>query len=101
MVLPESSTPSHRSPVPPSGVQLAVRLRDVASLREQERHRVLRRADRVGLRRVHDHDPSAGRGLDVDVVDADAGAGDHLQTRRRLRGPRPSPRVALRITSAS
>ena len=84
MVLPASSTPSHRSRSHRPAWSSRVRLRDVASLREQERHRVLGRADRVGLRRVHDHDPAAGGGLDVDVVDADAGAGDHLEARRRL-----------------
>ena len=68
--------------VPTSGVELAVRLGDVPSLREEQRHRVLRRADRVRLRRVHDHHATARGGLDVDVVDADAGTRHHLQVGR-------------------
>ena len=53
-----------------------MRLRDVASLREQQRQRVLGRGQHVGLRRVHHHHAAPRRRLDVDVVEADAGAAD-------------------------
>jgi hypothetical protein len=66
-----------------------VRLRHVARLGEDERHRVLGRRDDVGLRRVDDHDALARRGFDVDVVEADAGAPDDDEAdarRQHVRG---------------
>ena len=56
-------------------------LRGVARLGEQQRHRLLGRADDVGLRSVHDHHPAPRGGIDVDVVESDAGAGHHLEVR--------------------
>jgi len=56
-----------------------VRLRDAPSLGEQQSHRLLGRADDVGLGRVHDHHPPSCGGLDVDVIEPDAGARDDLQ----------------------
>jgi hypothetical protein len=52
---------------------------DVAGLREQQAHRVLRGADRVGAGRVHDRDSPTGGRVHVDVVHPGAGAGDHAQ----------------------
>ena len=75
--------------VPLPGPEVAVGLRHVARLGEQQRDRVLRRRQHVRLRRVDDHDPAAGRGLDIDVVEADAGAPDHHELVGRLPGPRP------------
>ena len=65
--------------VPRAVPQVAIGLRDVAGLREQQRDRVLGRRQHVRLRRVHDHHAAAGRGVDVDVVEPDAGATHHLQ----------------------
>ena len=63
--------------LPAALLERRVRLRDVASLREQQRQRVLGRGQHVRLRRVHHHHAAARRRLDVDVVEADAGAADH------------------------
>jgi len=62
--------------VPASGAQRAVRLRDVARERQQQRHRVLGRRDDVRARRVDDDDAAFRGRRDVDVVDPDAGARD-------------------------
>jgi hypothetical protein len=62
--------------LPAPGGQRAVRLRDVARQRQQQRERVLGRRDDVRARRVDDDDAALGRRGDVDVVDADAGAAD-------------------------
>ena len=56
-----------------------MRLRHVAGLGEQQRHRVLGRRHDVALRRVDDHHAAAGGGIDVDVVEADPGPADHHQ----------------------
>ena len=69
--------PLRALPRPP--LQRGVGLRDVARLRQQQRHRLLGGADDVGLRRVDDHHPAARRLLDVDVVEPDPGARHHLQ----------------------
>ena len=61
-----------------------VGLRDVARLREHERHRLLGGRDDVGRRRVAHDDAALGGGRDVDVVDAHAGAADDLQVRAGL-----------------
>jgi hypothetical protein len=53
--------------------------RDVPGGGQQQRHRVLGRADDVRRRGVDDHDAALGRRGHVDVVQADAGARDHLQ----------------------
>ncbi len=70
--------------VPLAGPEVAVGLRHVAGLGEQQRDGVLRRRQHVGLRRVHDHDAAAGGRLDVDVVEADAGAPDDDELVGRL-----------------
>ena len=79
-----------------------MRLRDVAGLCQQERDRVLRRADHVGLGCVHDHHTAPRRRLDVDVVQPDPGACDHLQIGpgredlRRHLGPAPHDERVVR-----
>ena len=70
--LPLAALPS---PVDERGV----RLRDVAGLGEQQRHRVLGGRDDVRLRRVDDHHTTGGGGVEVDVVEADAGPADDEQ----------------------
>ena len=62
--------------VPLAGLEVAVGLRDVARLREQQRDRVLGRRQHVRLRGVHHHHAATGGGGDVDVVEADPGAAD-------------------------
>ena len=59
--------------------QRGVGLRGVASLRQEQGHRLLGGADDVGLRRVDHHDAAARGGFDVDVVQADPRARHHLQ----------------------
>ena len=54
-------------------------LRNLACQREQQRHRVLRGGDDVGLRGVGHHHAALGGGVHVDVVDPDTGATDHLE----------------------
>ena len=94
--------------VPLPGLEVGVRLRHVARLREQQRERVLGRREDVRLRRVDDHHAAPRRLGDVDVVEADAGPadddevgarGEHLggdlrraadHQRGRARRPRPS-----------
>ncbi len=61
--------------------QRRVRLRDVARQRQHQRDRVLRRRQRVRLRRVADQDAARRGRLDVDVVDTGAGPADHAQPR--------------------
>ena len=53
-----------------------MRLRNVAGLGEQQRHRVLGGGDDVRLRRVDHHHAAGGGVRDVDVVEPDAGATD-------------------------
>ena len=65
--------------VPLAVPEVAVGLRHVAGLGEQQRDGVLRRRQHVGLRRVHHHDAAARGRLDVDVVEADAGPADDDQ----------------------
>jgi hypothetical protein len=63
--------------VPAAIAQVAVGLRDVAGLGEQERDRVLGRRQHIRLRCVDDHHaPARGCG-DIHVVEADAGPSDH------------------------
>ena len=88
-VLPCSSTPSHFERFHCAGLEVGVGLRDVARLREQQRHRVLGRREDVRLRRVHDHHAAARRLGDVDVVEPDAGPADDDEIGRRPRAPRP------------
>jgi hypothetical protein len=65
--------------LPSTGGQRGVRLRDVARLGQQQRHRVFGCGDDVALRCVDDHHPATrGRG-DIDVVEADPGTTDHQQ----------------------
>ena len=87
-VLPCSSTPSHFERFHCPALQVGVRLRHVARLREQQRDRVLGRREDVRLRRVHDHHAAPGRLRDVDVVEADAGPADDDEVGARLRAPR-------------
>ena len=56
-----------------------MRLRNVARLGKQQRHRVLGRRDDVALRGVDDHHAAPRRCSDIDVVEADAGPADHQQ----------------------
>ena len=86
-----SSTPSHRVRSQRPCFERRVRLRDVASLREQQRQRVLGGGQHVRLRRVHHHHAATRGRLDVDVVEADAGAADDDEVGARLRAPRRSP----------
>ena len=51
---------------------------------QQQRERVLRGRDHVGLGCVHDHDTAAGRSLHVHVVQTDARASDHAEPFSRL-----------------
>ena len=78
-------------PVPLPRLQIGVRLRHVARLREQQRDRVLGRRQDVRLRRVHHHHAAARRLGDVDVVEADAGPADDDQLARPRRALRRSP----------
>ena len=71
-------------PVPLARFQAGVGLGDVPRQREQQRHGVLGRGDRVAARRVHHHDPAPGRRRHVDVVDPHAGAHDRLEPRLAL-----------------
>ena len=63
--------------LPLAVLQRRVRLGDVASLGEQQRHGLLGRREDVRDRRVDHHDAQFGRLGDVDVVQADPGAPDH------------------------
>ena len=65
--------------LPASVDERGVRLRDVAGLGEQQRHRVLGRRDDVRLRGVDDHHAASRRGIEVDVVEADPGPADDHQ----------------------
>ena len=86
--LSASSTPSHRDALPPTGLERGVRLRHVAGLREEQRHRVLGGREDVRLRRVDHHHAAAGGRLDVDVVEADAGPADDDEVGAGLRARR-------------
>ncbi len=70
-------------PVPDTGAQRGVRPGDVARLREDQRHGVLRRRDHVGGGGVDHQYPGGGGRLEIDVVHADAGSSDHLERGRR------------------
>ena len=59
-------------PLPPTSLERRMRLRNVSSLREQQRHRVLGRRDDVRLWGVHHHHPTPCRRSDVDVVQSDS-----------------------------
>ena len=74
--------------VPLPALQVGVRLRHVARLREQQRERVLGGREDVRLRRVHDHHAAPRRLGDVDVVEADAGPADDDEVGARRRAPR-------------
>jgi hypothetical protein len=85
-------------PFPPG--QRGVRLGNIATEPEHQRHGVLRSRDDVRLRRVRHQHPSLGGGANVDVVDPDPGATDHLQAlpaldqvSRDLRGRADDQRV--------
>jgi hypothetical protein len=65
--------------VPAPRDQRRMRLRHVPRQGEQQRERVLRGGDHVGLRRVGDDDPALRGGIDVHVVHADARATDGLE----------------------
>ena len=82
------------APVPLAALQVRVGLGDVASLRQQERDRVLGRRQHVRLWRVHHHDATARRGLDVDVVEADPGPADHDEVATRVEDGRGDLRRA-------
>ena len=99
-VLPCSSTPSHCERFHLPAAEVVVRLRDVASLREQQRERVLGRREDVRLRRVHHHHAAPRRFGDVDVVEADTGPSDDDEVAPGLEHLGASTWVALRMTSA-
>ena len=77
--------------VPAARDQRAVGLRHVAAEGQHQRHRVLRRGDRVRLGCVGDDDPPPGGRLDVDVVDARCRPARSPSAARR---PRSDPRSA-------
>jgi hypothetical protein len=76
--------------------QGGVGLRNVPSLRQQQRHGLFGRGQDVGLWGVDHHDPAFGGRRNVDVVEADAGPSHHHQIgagRQHLgghRGGRPN-----------
>src|SRR5256885_12928196 len=57
-------------PIPFAAAHRLRRPRNVAGLREQEAHGMLRGTDRIRARRVHHGDAAPGGGMHVDVVDA-------------------------------
>ena len=65
--------------LPSTGLERGVSLGHVASLRQQERHRVLGGRDDVRLGGVDDHHAALGRSVDIDVVEADPGPPDDDQ----------------------
>jgi hypothetical protein len=69
------------APLPPAGDQRGMGLGNVASLRQQEGHRVLGRRHNVRLRRVDHHHASLRGGVDIDVVEADTGPTHDNQVR--------------------
>ena len=73
--LPPASFPTARG-------QRSVRLRDVAGLREQQRHGLLGGRQHVRLRRVDHHHAAFGRVVHIDVVETDAGAPDDQRIAR-------------------
>ncbi len=68
--------------IPRAVLQVGVRLRHVARLRQQQCERVLGRGEDVRLRRVHDHDAAASGLGDVDVVEPDPRSSDHHEIGR-------------------
>ena len=71
-----------RLAVPLAGAQRGVGQRYLPRQRHHQGDGVLRRRDRVGVRRVHHQDARFGRRFHVHVVHAHAGAGDHPQLAR-------------------
>ena len=67
------------APLPAAIDEGGVRLRDVAGLGEQQRHRVLGSRDDVRLGGVDDHHAAGGGGVEVDVVEPDPGPADDHQ----------------------
>ena len=67
------------TPLPFTGADRRIRLRDVAEEGQHDRHRVLGRGDRVARRGVDDHDARPRRRFDVDAIDSDARHADHAQ----------------------
>ena len=74
-------------PLPPAGHQARVGLGDVPGLRHEQGDGVLGGGDRVGLRRVADHNAAPGRGRHVDVVHPRARAPDDAKPPRPLDEP--------------
>jgi hypothetical protein len=70
--------------LPLSGLQRRMGLRDVSSLRQQQRHGLFGRGEDIRDRRVDDHDSELGGLGDVDVVQTDAGATDDDEILRRF-----------------
>ena len=91
-VLSASSTPSQRARSQRPAVERGVRLRHVAGLGQQQRHRVLGGGDDVRLRSVDHHHAAGGGCGDVDVVEPDPGAADddELGAGRQHLGGRPA-----------
>ena len=67
-------------PFPATGGQRRVGLGNVASLGQQQRHRVFGGGDDVALRGIDDHHATSGCRFDIDIVEADSGATDDKQS---------------------
>ncbi len=66
-------------PLPPSGDERLMGLRNVAGLSQEQSEGVLCGRQDVRLRRVHDHHPETRRRLRIDVVETDAGTSNNNQ----------------------
>jgi len=81
-------------PLPASGLEARVPLRDAAREREQKRERVFGGRHRVAVGRVHHDDAALRRRPDVNVVHADARAADGAQRPGRFEQLRRDLRLA-------
>jgi hypothetical protein len=73
--------PGVSGPLPLAALERGHRLRHVARGRQQQRDGMLGRADNIGTRRVHHHDPGLSGRVDVDIVESHAGSRDDPQPR--------------------
>ena len=71
-------------PLPLCCFYTRIRLWDISREGNQQSESMLRRGDRVPVRRIHHHDASPRRRRHVDIVDADSGASDYAQLPRRI-----------------
>ena len=70
--------------LPTARLERCVSLRNVAGLREQQRHRVLGGRNDVRLRSVDHHDAATRSCFDIDIVEADASTTHHKQVGSNL-----------------